>query len=341
MTLALRPMLRMSYASNRPSLTPACSAPTFLGRVTSGVRQSLVRIDKRRRKLLAPIRARRQRQRQEQKQALGRLIRRVVDRRLDHLLQAPNGAPLRGAGAVGPTTQPTLYASPKALNGGIRLVTHLREWCDLRPDDNVLEIGCGGGGPALALTDYLNGDGRYEGLDIMTEPIQRAQAIISKDHPNFRFQVADVYNENYNRHGKFQASEYRFPFPDDTFDVVLLGSVFTHMRPADVDRYLAEIGRVSKPGGRSLVTYFVLNSEALGLIESGASAKKFTHRFDGFRAEDKDIPECAIAYDEEWVRARYAEHRLEIQEPVRYGRWCGRSRAIYPNRQDIVVAVKR
>jgi len=166
------------------------------------------------------------------------------------------------------------------------------------------------------LTDYLNGDGRYEGLDIMTEPIQRAQAIISKDHPNFRFQVADVYNENYNRHGKFQASEYRFPFPDDTFDVVLLGSVFTHMRPADVDRYLAEIGRVSKPGGRSLVTYFVLNSEALGLIESGASAKKFTHRFDGFRAEDKDIPECAIAYDEEWVRARYAEHRLEIQEPV-------------------------
>ena len=41
-------------------------------------------------------------------------------------------------------------------------------------------------------------------------------------------------------------------------DVAFLTSVFTHMLPEDVEHYLDELARVLKPGGRTLITWFLL-----------------------------------------------------------------------------------
>jgi SAM-dependent methyltransferase len=243
-----------------------------------------------------------------------------------------------------PSTTPTslggrrLAVSPKAVLGGQKLVKLFVDLCGLERDHRLLEVGCGGAGVALALTQYLSREGRYDGFDIIPQKIAKCSQLITPKYPNFRFQVADVYNKNYNTIAKTKASEYRFPYGDESFDFVFLTSVFTHMLPAEVENYLGEICRVLRRGGRCFITYFLLNPESMHLMESGVSRKIFGHDFGGYRAEDADVPEKAIALEEAWVRALYERVGLHIVDPIHYGRWSGRKQFL--SKQDIVVAVK-
>ena len=68
-----------------------------------------------------------------------------------------------------------------------------REVGDLRPDERVLDVGCGVGRIAAALTGYLSTKARYEGFDVVPEAIRWCQRAITSRHPNFRFQLADRY----------------------------------------------------------------------------------------------------------------------------------------------------
>jgi ubiquinone/menaquinone biosynthesis C-methylase UbiE len=119
----------------------------------------------------------------------------------------------------------------------------------LSPSASILDLGCGNGSVARALTRFLAPAGRYEGLDINAKGVVWLQQRYA-GYANFRFTHANVYNKAYNADGAVQPGDYRLPFDDAVFDVVLLKSVFTHMLPADVRRYLSEIARVLKPGGR-------------------------------------------------------------------------------------------
>jgi hypothetical protein len=58
---------------------------------------------------------------------------------------------------------------------------------------------------------------------------------------------------------------------------------------------------------------------------------------EGCWTDDTNVPEHAIAFDEEQVAALYRELGF-TQEPIRYGSWCGRGD--YLSYQDIVVARK-
>lgn len=209
----------------------------------------------------------------------------------------------------------------------------------LSPDDRVLDVGCGIGRMAVPLTKYLDAGGSYEGIDIVPEGIEWCQNEITTRSPNFRFTLADVYNKQYNPTGKFKASEYVFPYEDDSFDFTFLASVFTHMLPEEVDNYLSEIARVLKGGGRCLITFFLLNQESLALMESGASTIVFKHALDGCRVKERGTPEVAVAYPEDTIRTLYQRYGLEIEEPIHYGAWPGRRERL--GYQDIVVASKR
>jgi SAM-dependent methyltransferase len=229
--------------------------------------------------------------------------------------------------------------TPRKITGGERLLPHLVDLCQLEPSHAVLEIGCGGGGPALALTKYLDRHGRYDGLDILPIEITRARDAISTRHPNFNFHLADIYNSKYNPAGQSTAADYAFPFQNDTFDVVFLNSVFTHMLPRDIENYVGQISRVMKRGGRCLITYFLINAEAERLMASSKDGNKtFPHRFENYRAQDRTVHERVIALDEQFVRDLYAKNGLCIVEPIHFGRWSGRAGALA--KQDIVVAKK-
>src|SRR5262249_46142163 len=148
----------------------------------------------------------------------------------------------------------------------------------LKPSDRVLDVGCGAGRVALVLARYLT-SGSYDGFDISRASIDWCQENITPRWPNFRFQLADVYNEFYNPAGRSRPRRYRFPYPSATFDFVFLTSVFTHMLPHDLIPYLSEIARVMKPGGRCLITFFLHNPETAANIRAGRSAFQLPHRY--------------------------------------------------------------
>jgi len=207
----------------------------------------------------------------------------------------------------------------------------------LEPHERMLDVGCGIGRKTLPLTQYLNAQAVYQGVDITKAGIDWCRERITARFPNFRFLHIDVYNKHYNPNGKCRPSEYKFPLADESFDFVMLGSVFTHMRPDDVANYLSEIRRVLAPEGRCLITYFLLNEESDRLIKAGSSTLNFEHLCDGYRTESLERPELAIAFDEKWVTDLYEKLGLTIQR-VDHGSWCGR--ADYLSYQDLILATK-
>jgi SAM-dependent methyltransferase len=208
----------------------------------------------------------------------------------------------------------------------------------LRPHESVLDVGSGSGRMAVPLTDYLSGEGAYEGFDISAEAVRWCRERITATFPNFRFEVSDIYNAAYNPQGTYQASEYRFPYENGTFDFVFLTSVFTHMLPRDMEHYFSEIARVLKPGGRCLITYFLLNEESTPMIDAGRAILNFAERGELYRTINRSRPEDAVAYDEKFVRSLYAKYGLAVGEPVYYGSWCGREKFL--SLQDMVLAYK-
>jgi SAM-dependent methyltransferase len=211
----------------------------------------------------------------------------------------------------------------------------------LRPDERVLDVGCGVGRMATALTRYLRGGaggGSYEGFDVMAEAIDWCRSHITPRHPTFRFQHVNVGNRYYNPAGAEAAGGFHFPYDAATFDFVYLTSVFTHMLPAEVQHYVSEIARVLDRGGRCLCTFFLLNDVSIGLSrESPNPAFHFQHVHDGYRTTDPAMPEAAVAYDEACVRGWFADHGLTLDR-IDYGWWSGRRDGL--SLQDIVLAVK-
>lgn len=210
----------------------------------------------------------------------------------------------------------------------------------LARSDRVLDVGCGVGRMAAALTAYLDEMGSYEGMDIVPAGIEWCQRSITPRFPNFRFRVSDVRNGEYNPAGRMHASEYRFPWRDGEFDFVFLTSVFTHMLPRDVDNYLGEIARVMRPGARCVITYFLLNDASRAQLARGEvqRGREFAHEVEGCLAVHRENPEIAVAYPEPVVRDLYERHRLRILRTY-YGAWCHTPEARHS--QDYIVAERR
>jgi SAM-dependent methyltransferase len=219
---------------------------------------------------------------------------------------------------------------------GDRFLRYFIEFGGLQPGHAVLEVGSGSGRMARPLTRYLE-SGSYEGLDVLPAGVRWCRRSIASRHHNFRFQVADVYNGSYNPTGRFSASEYRFPYDDQRFDFVFLTSVFTHLLPQDVEHYVSEINRVLKPGGRCLITFFLLNAESLDLLRAGRSRIAFATDHGRYLTVEGQPAEAAVAYYERYVLEVFEANGLRDPH-LYYGNWCRRLSAL--DYQDLVVATK-
>jgi SAM-dependent methyltransferase len=218
----------------------------------------------------------------------------------------------------------------------------------LKPYHKVLDVGCGAGRMAIPLTTYLDKaqGGSYDGFDIVPHGIKFCQRRITPKFPHFHFQQADIHNRFYNPKGRYKASEYRFPFNDNVFDMVYLNSVFTHMLTQDVKHYMSEISRVLKPGGKLFITYFLLNDETKNFMMSKVSSFNFCYQIDErCYTVDPNVPEAVVAYDDAYILELYRMHCLDLCE-LHYGCWRGHKlsnqtlRQTYWDYQDLTIAVK-
>lgn len=242
---------------------------------------------------------------------------------------------------VDPISQPRVPSRRETFIGGGNFVgvgdhflkTLIRH--GLQPDMSVLDIGCGQGRMARPLVEYLSRNGSYTGLDIVASGIDWCQREYA-DLENFTFLHADVHNKNYNPGGSVLAKDYRLPFETDSFDLIFLTSVFTHMFAEDMENYLAEISRVLKPGGKALITWFLLNDQSRGATQP---ALDFRYELDEVsRTTLRESPEAAIAFDEAHILSLYQRYGLSI-DAIEHGRWAWPDSQF--DLQDMIIAVKQ
>ncbi|WP_051340715.1 glycosyltransferase family 92 protein [Azospirillum halopraeferens] len=218
---------------------------------------------------------------------------------------------------------------------GDSLARLLIEHSGLRSDDSVLEIGCGVGRVARALSGHIRPPGRYEGMDIHRPHIDWCTQQITARHAHFRFHHADIRNAAYNPRGTANALDYRFPFADRSFRFIVLLSVFTHMLEPEILAYLREIRRMLAPDGRLLATFFLLNAGSERAIAANRCRIAFDYRAARFWSHSRELPEVAIAFREEVVHELFAAAGLTTLR-VDYGDWADRPGAL--SYQDVMIA---
>ncbi len=218
-------------------------------------------------------------------------------------------------------------------------VTYLRRFVALRRDEHILDIGCGIGRTAVALTEYVFPTAQYHGFDVVKEGITWCNRNITTRFPNFQFKHVPIANDLYRLHGA-QTRSFRFPYQDNMFDLAFHFSVFTHMPPEEVQQYLREIHRVLKAGGRCLGTFFTYTAATEEQLASMHPSFSFPIKHDGYRLMDARVVSANVAYSEEKLRGMVALAGLNW-ESLHEGYWKDQAHKLVKHDfQDIVVLSK-
>ena len=121
--------------------------------------------------------------------------------------------------------------------GYVSMVQVLTDATQLQPGQTVLDVGCGTGVVDRWLGRRTAGQNRIMGVDINRYLLQEALALARKE----RLEGAVDFREG---------SAEALPFPDNSFDVTMSMTVIEEV---DAQQMLAEMVRVTKPGGRVAV----------------------------------------------------------------------------------------
>jgi SAM-dependent methyltransferase len=143
------------------------------------------------------------------------------------------------------------------LASGVEEAKRLVADFELNRGTRLLEIGCGPGRlpiGVIALGAHVN---RYDGVDIDKSAVDWCRRHITRTHPEFRFHAVDAQHERYNPTGRPMKDGFRLKFPDASFDLIYLHSVFANLVPDDVSVYCREFERVLRPGGKVFLTAFL------------------------------------------------------------------------------------
>ena len=120
-------------------------------------------------------------------------------------------------------------------DASLDLLTHF----GLTSGHRVVDVGCGSGRLAAALTRRHGDTISYLGLDVVEDLLEHAQTVAD---PSYRFQLN---------------TELTIPVPDASCDFIVFFSVVTHLFHEESFRYLRDSARALKPGGKIVVSFYL------------------------------------------------------------------------------------
>lgn len=204
--------------------------------------------------------------------------------------------------------------------------------------DSVVEIGCGIGRDAIPLTGLLS-RGSYVGTDTIGPSIRWCAENISPRHENFTFVHHDIHDTLHNPKGTLRAVDIRLPSEDESVDLILLHSVFTHMMEDEIVHYVGEFRRIMKPSGRVWASCFLVNDALLSAIRSSDQpgwSLRFSHKHaEGCYINRKEEPRQTVAYDENRFYEIMRRGGLVVDRTL-WGAWS-KLRAMPESGQDAVI----
>lgn len=123
-----------------------------------------------------------------------------------------------------------------SMPGVRRLRSWARDALDAKPGERAVEVGSGTGDELVALAEVVGPTGAAIGV----EP-----------NPGLRAEAARRAADAGSTASFVEGDAYRLPFEDSTVDIVVCERVWQHI--TEPDRAAAEIARVLRPGGRTVV----------------------------------------------------------------------------------------
>jgi SAM-dependent methyltransferase len=139
----------------------------------------------------------------------------------------------------------------------LRVVRTLLEAVSLRPEDRILEVGCGSG----MLSRWL------------AQHTERANPIVAVDINRYLLHEAETLAIQEGVHGSItfrEGNAEALPFVDDSFHVTIACTV---LEEGDANRIVAEMVRVTRPGGYVAILVWGNDRPSLVNLEVGSALK--------------------------------------------------------------------
>ena len=138
---------------------------------------------------------------------------------------------------------------------GAHLSRRLRDafaLADVRAGMRVLDVGCGRG---EILRHCMRLGIEAHGMDYAAVATQMSREVVAAETQRAAAELQRPENEQPRppRPGVCQADAKTLPFPDNSFDRVLMFDVVEHLFPWELQQAFVDIGRVLKPGGRLVI----------------------------------------------------------------------------------------
>ena len=213
--------------------------------------------------------------------------------------------------------------------------------------NRLLDVGCGTGLLAIAAEPFLHGGGKYTGLDVMTKDIEYCRNTYPKDR--YEFVHLDLKNPSY-APGQAEA-KVDWPVESGQRDLVTALSVWTHLDEPDSRYYLKEVNRVLKPGGKAVISFFILDEHYEKALPNKTSAiadfyntprDKWVYSEPAYESKDwfttkwARVPEAAIGVTQAGFDSMVEDAGLKVVEYYP-GNWKDRPGLYF---QDVVVFEK-